>query len=356
VGVLDFLLRPIYNPSSWLQPPALSGLWWQQPQTPLAQIVVDDVFGSNLDIVDRSAAMRVPAIARARHLLVGGIADLPLVAFRGDTKLPPAEQPTWAYRTNGVSPWHRMAWTIDDLLFYGASLWWRVNNSTDGRPLEAPRIPFELWRVSDAGVIEVRSAPNADDWTSVPADQVIYFPGPSAGLLTDAVDTIRGGRMIERAWIARTRSPIPPTLFEQTEDGDVDQTEVDALIASWTAARMNPEHGGTAFVPRGLKANFPTTSDDSQLFIQGRNAVRLDTANQTNIPASLLDGSTATASLTYTTAEGQKSSFHEQTIRFWTAPVEHRLSMDDIVPAGQRIRFDITYLDQKAPAGESTED
>jgi hypothetical protein len=359
VGILDFLLKPIYNPASWVQPPALTGVWWQQPTAQLAQIVVDDVFGSSLDIVDRAAAMSVPAIARARHLIVGSIADLPLRAFRGDVAVPDEQQPTWCYRTDGVSPWHRMAWTVDDLLFYGASLWWRVNGSDEGDgkfPTIAPRVPFELWRVNEHSQIEIRQAPNSDEWTPAPASSVIYIPGPTAGLLTDAVTTIRGGRQIESAWTARTRSPIPPTLFVQKELGDVDQAEVDALIATWTAARRDPNNGGTAFVPFGLEPTFPTTNDDSQMFIQGRNAVRLDVANHTNIPASLLDGSTATASLTYTTAEGQKSSFHEQTLRFWTSPIEHRLSMDDIVPRGQRIRFDITYLDHVAPAGEKAQD
>src|SRR5690606_19684720 len=99
-----------------------------------------------------------------------------------------------------------------------------------------------------------------------------------------------------------------------------------------------------------------TVADDSQMFIEGRNAVRLDFANLTNIPASLLDGSTATASLTYTTAEGQKSSFHEQSLRYWSAPIEHRLSMDDVVPRGQRVRFDISYTTQVPPTGEPGED
>ena len=116
------------------------------------------------------------------------------------------------------------------------------------------------------------------------------------------------------------------------------------------------DSAAVGFVPYGITAKFPNAIDDSAMFIQGRNAVRLDIANQTNIPASLLDGSTATASLTYTTAEGQRSSFHEQTIRYWTAPLEHRLSMDDVMPRGQRVRFDITYQTQQAPDGEPSDD
>jgi hypothetical protein len=334
------------------RPEAVTGLWWQQPQTPLGQIVIDDIFGDMLEVVDRSAAMKVPGISRARSLLVGAISDLPLVAFRNQDRV--QTQPTWAYRSDVVSPWHRMAWTIDDLLFYNESLWGRLNGA-DGFPTDAWRIPFELWQVNDQGEIEVRDTLESN-WRTVKPSDVIYIPGPGDGLLVDAKDTIRGARAIDRAWVARTRSPIPPTLFVQKEQGDATQAEVDALVKAWAAARTNPETAGTAYVPFGLEPIFPTLSDDSQMFIQGRNAVRLDVANFTNIPASLLDGSTATASLTYTTAEGQKSSFHEQSLRYWTAPIEHRLSMDDVVPRGQRIRFDITYTSQVAPTGEPGED
>lgn len=352
MGVLDFLLKPVYNPASWGNPDGVTGLWWQQPQTQLGQVVVDDIFGEMLEVVDRSAAMKVPAVARARALLVGAISDLPLVAYRGDTRVEP--QPTWAYRSNGVSPWHRMAWTIDDLIFHNESLWWRVNGA-DSFPTETYRLPYDLWQVNDRGQIEVRDNLESE-WRTVRPEDVIYIPGPGDGLLVDAKDTIRGARAIERAWVARTRSPIPPTLFVQKELGDATQTEVDNLVKTWAAARTNPETAGTAFVPFGLEPMFPTVADDSQMFIEGRNAVRLDIANHTNIPASLLDGSTATASLTYTTTEGQKSSFHEQSLRYWTAPIEHRLSMDDVVPRGQRVRFDISYTTQVPPTGEPGED
>jgi hypothetical protein len=353
VGVLDFLLKPVYSPASWSRPDAVTGLWWQQPQTPLSQIVIDDIFGDMPEIVDRSAAMKVPAVSRGRALLVGALSDLPLVAYRGDTRIDP--QPTWAYRATGVSPWHRMAATIDDLIFYNASLWWRVNGA-DGFPVDCYHIPFELWQINDQRQIEVRDSVELP-WRAVNASDVIYIPGPgTAGLLVDAKDSIRGARAIDRAWVARTRSPIPPTLFVQKEQGDATKEEVSELLTAWANARTNPETAGTAYVPFGIEPMFPSVNDDSQMFIQGRNAVRLDFSNFLNIPASLLDGATATASLTYTTTEGQKSSFHEQSLRYWSAPIEHRLSMDDVVPRGQRVRFDITYTTQVAPTGEPGED
>lgn len=332
------------------RPTDITGLWWQQPQGQLNQIVIDDIFGDIPDFVDRSVAMKVAPIVRGRDLIVGSIADLPLVAYRNEERV--VRQPSWLYRSDDVSPWHRMAFTIDDLIFNDCSLWWRENGE-DKSILNAWRIAPEDWRV-EGRTIEVRNTDGV--FEAQESNNLIYFPGPGGGLLHTARDTIRGARAIDKAWTARVRTPIPPTLFEQTEQGTVTPEEVTDLLNAWAKARSNSESAATAFVPYGLKTVFPPANDDSAMFIEGRNAIRLDIANHLNIPASLLDGSTATASLTYVTTEGQKSSFHEQTLRYWTAPIEHRLSMDDIVPRGQRVRFDITYTTQVAPTGEPGED
>lgn len=333
------------------RPAGVTGLFWQQPQNNLTQLVIDDIYGDIPELIDRGTAMKVPAVSRGRDLLVGAISDLPLVAYTNQDRV--TKQPTWAYRSDLMSPWHRMAFTIDDLIFHDCSLWAR-RNGADGFPTDAWRIPVEAWQVDDQGRILVRDT--AGVMQPVDSSEVIYFPGPGGGLLTDGRDTIRGARAIDKAWVARTRSPIPPTLFVQKEQGDATADEIQALVSAWAAARTNPDTAGTAYVPYGLEPMFPTMSDDSAMFIEGRNAVRLDIANLLNIPASLLDGSTATASLTYVTTEGQKSSFHEQSLRYWTAPIEARLSMDDIVPRGQRVRFDISYTTQVGPTGEPGED
>lgn len=349
MGFMDRLFAPITAPT---RPISITGLEWQnQPSTPLQSFVIDDIYGEIIELVDRGNAMRVPAVRRGRALLVGSIADLPLVAYRDQERI--ATQPTWLYRSDRMDPWHRIAKTIDDLMFYDCSLWWRENGA-DTFPTDAWHIPFDAWEVDENGQIRIKDKTGAS--RPVDARNVIYIPGTGDGGLLSAPDTIKGARAIDRAWVARTRSPIPPTLFTQTEAGTVEEDEVTSLLTSWANARTNPETAGVGFVPYGLKPEFPAVSDDSAMFIQGRNAVRLDVANLLNIPASLLDGSTATASLTYTTAEGQRSSFHEQTLRYWTAPIEHRLSMDDVVPRGQRVRFDITYLNQQPPTGEPSED
>ena len=49
--------------------------------------------------LNRAAAMRVPAMARARNLTCGAVAALPFEAYRGDALV--SSQPYWAYGTDG---------------------------------------------------------------------------------------------------------------------------------------------------------------------------------------------------------------------------------------------------------------
>lgn len=309
----------------------------------LAHIAYSELFTPPADIVDRSAAMAVAPIGRGRAIIVGSVADLPLVALRDGTSL--ERQPRWLTRTNTiVTPWHRMANTLDDLIFYGWSLW-AIERGADGAITDALRIPYSSWsfdQTSPLG-IKVNDQPVTDERS------VILFQGPDEGLLVKGADTVRGARAIDAAWVGRVRNPIPAIVLQETERNGVTQTEAQAYVDAWSAARLSP-NGAVGFLPATL--SLAVHGDiNADLFVEGRNAIRLDVANLLNLPASVLDGSTATASLTYQTAQGEFSQLNAW-LEYWLAPIEHRLSQNDVSPNGQVIRFDrgnLTTLTEHGP-------
>jgi hypothetical protein len=71
-----------------------------------------------------------------------------------------------------------------------------------------------------------------------------------------------------------------------------------------------------------------------------------------------MDASLSTASLTYSTQEGQRNEFADFTVPYWTEPIQHRLSLDDVLPQGQRIRFDLSdlYTNPQNPISPIVED
>lgn len=310
--------------------------------TQLSTVVLGDILGTESLPVTRAEAMSVPAVAKARHLICSVLARRPLVAYRGDERL--AQQPAWLYRTNTQThPNIRMLWTLDDLLFGGWSLW-AVERGTAGQITDAIRVPTELWSFGADGQVEVEARP-------VEADSVILFSGPFEGLLEAAPRTIRGAAAIERAWIGRAESPIPAIDLHQTSDDQMEPDEVDDLIEAWATARRDP-HGAIAYTPHDVEAR-ALGQADPQMFVEARNAVRIDVANFTGLPAQLLDGSMSTASLTYSTQEGRRSEFIDYSLTMWLDVVEARLSMDDVTPRGTRIAFDLTDLVQLPQSGES---
>jgi phage portal protein BeeE len=306
----------------------------------LQKIVFSDVFGTAYAPITRAEAMTVPALSKARNLICATIANLPLIVKDKDGVL--ATQPEWTYRTDGtVSPFMRMLWTLDDLLFYGRALW-LVTRGAEGQVLDAERVPIEAWKVTHEGAILVNDEP-------VDALDVVYFPAPIEGLLDKDASSLRSARSVAQAVEARVKSPIPVMELHATGIEDVLPAEAKAIVTAYNTARRDPE-GATVFTPASIEMKPHGDKADSGFMVEGRNAVRLDVANMTGVPVALLDGSTSTASLTYSTQEGRRNEFVDYSLVLWTQAILGRLSSDDIVAPGLHVEFDQTNFLTTIPA------
>lgn len=296
------------------------------PSPELAALVYSDIYGpSDLDAVTRETAMTVSPVKRARAVIVGRLADLPLEQgeeidgeFVADS-----EQPDWLTRT--LTPqtlWHRFAWTLDDILFTGWSLW-LVSRDARGAITDTARLARHRWGFDTASPtgVAIDGRPVTD------ARSVILFAGPDEGLLITARDAIRGWRYMERAWVGRVRNPIPLVVLHEKNENGVTQAEAQQYVTAFANARRS-EDGAVGFLPASL--DLETYGEiEADLYDKGRNACRIDIANQTNLPVSYLDGSTATSSLTYVTQEGTRAQIIDD-LEYWLAPFEARLSQADV--------------------------
>ncbi|TFC94569.1 phage portal protein [Cryobacterium sinapicolor] len=348
MGFFDWLTKP-----NGLTLPDLSASYantgivspWSDGE--LGKIVWSDVFGTTAQFITRAEAMTIPAVVKARSIFVALIATRPLRSF--DAEVEVATQPEWLSRTDGsISPFHRMAWTLDDIFFHGASLW-GVERDADGNITAAERCPIELWKTDASGRILVNDK-------AVDSESVIYIPGPSEGLLTMASRSLRGAAALETAWIARAQSPIPAIELHETVESGVTADEAKDVVAAWAQARKDP-NGAIAFTPYSIQAN-ALGSSSADLFVEGRNFTKLDVANFFALPAALLDGSLSTASLTYSTQEGKRNELLDYAVPYWAGAIEGRLSQDDVVPKGERVRFDFSDLltPVNSPIGATQED
>jgi hypothetical protein len=258
----------------------------------------------------------------------------------------------WMQRTDGdLSPWHRMTWTVDDLLFYGWSLWALQRGApSNGNPvLNAMRVPFSDWELDGDGFLKVYGE-------YVSADQVCLIPGPHGGLLNDSPTIVRMASDNLRAASNAARNPNPNIDLHYTGDQDMDPTQRDELVAMWAKARQG-DNGGVGFTNKWVEAK-PVGAHNAQLLVEGRNADAVDVARAASVPAAVLDASNAGASLTYETTEGRNQQLLDYGAQFYMDAITGRLSQDDMVPRGRRSAFDASQFTQltPAPTGAPTSD
>jgi hypothetical protein len=235
-----------------------------------------------------------------------------------------------------------MTRTIDDLIFYPYSLWLTERGAErNGRKdiLNAIHCPYDSWRINELGQIELANADGG--WDVADEDEVILIPGFSDGLLVHGSRTLRGAADLERAWVSRAKTPAPLTELHVTDDVALDDEEIVATRDSWVAARRATD-GAVAVTPSNVEV-IDHGQADAALFIEGRNASKLDVAQLFNMPGAVLDASSAVSTLTYVTQEGVRDSIPDYTLPYWVRPIESRLSQDDVCPAGQSIRFDFSH-------------
>jgi hypothetical protein len=316
----------------------------------LSQIVWADIYGGDPAPVTRAMAMAVPAVAKARHVLCSVVGPLPLVSFAADVKDP--EQPLWMQRTDGdLSPFHRMLWTVDDLLFYGWSLWAAKRGApTDGSPLlAAARVPQDRWSVDSDGFIQV-------DNQRVQAGQAILIPGPHEGLLNDSPTIIRMAADNLQAAANAARNPNPNVDLHYTGDEPQSQDDIDSLLKVWSDARRGM-NGGVGYTNKLVEAKTLGSHLD-KLLIEGRNADAVDIARAAGVTASSVDATAAGASLEYTTATTRNQELLDYGVKFYMDAISSRLSQDDCVPRGHRTAFDVSEFTTltPSPTGAPTSD
>lgn len=314
----------------------------------LERIVAEDIFGSDLPTNTRAAAMRIPSAARSRNLLVSTICDNPLVSMRRDQVLP--TQPAWLTSSpDGTSPQLRMAWTVDDLIWYGWSCWWRNNDPETGFPTAAGRLNQGSWAINADNRIEIHGQ-------VVPDNAVILIAGLHEGVLSYGKETLEDVRTLYRNVRNRLATPTPGLNLHQTGGKDLTETEIDALIERWAVARRGG-NGGVSYTNQHITAE-SMAGDGVELMIEARNAAAVDVARLIGLHAGMIDATTPKASLNYETATGRNQEFVDLDMGLYMTPIKARLSMDDVCPSGERIAFDLSNLTVPAPAptGPALED
>lgn len=322
---------------------------WSDPGE-LGKLIASDVFGvDELPLASRTQAMRIPAVARGRNLIVSTVCRVPLRDYVRDQLAP--VQPSWLTRTgDGSSPQLRDAWTADDLIFRGWSLWFKHELGVDRFPLSMGRINFDRWRIDDdSSLILIDEQP-------VDQSRCVLIPGLHEGILQYGVDTLRDARNLYDIVRNRLDMPVPNIDLHQTGGEPLSKEQRDDLIELWGAARKK-RRGGVGYTSQHIEAK-ELGKGGEELMIEARNAASLDLARLIGVSAGLIDATVPKASLNYETTTGRNLEFIDRDVALYLTPVAARLSLDDVTPRGHRIAHDLSDFIEAAPSvsGPALED
>jgi HK97 family phage portal protein len=288
----------------------------------------------------RQEAMEVPSVARARSIICGTAASLPLRAFNkingaqidGRTIL---TQPDPALPTAVM-----MSWTFDDLVFHDVAYWQVLELSPeDNRPTRARRIDPMRISYNTEGYNNVIINGFFLDGQQLPmagvGSLIVFYGLGTGGILTRAGRTIKTALDLEKA-VSRMAEEPNPAMYIKNSGVDLPASQVSALLSNWKAARAQR---ATAYLSGNLEVE-TFGFDASQMELS---ANRMNTATEIarlmNIPAWYLNAESTSS--TYSNTLQERRSLIDLSLMPFLIAVEQRLSMDDITPMTQRVRFEV---------------
>lgn len=322
--------RPPFTPpgtvlSPWADSSALSAALLQN----LFDLQVDQL------PISRATAMSIPAVRRARNVLCGTAAGLPLIAQRVEGPLAPQPAITQQIdpgRPNEVT----IAWIIDELIFYGAAYLVIVQRdaaSNGGRPSGMRIYPQDQITFDSMG-----RPVSVDGWTPAMSDWV-RIDGLVEGVLVSSRKALRAAADLADAAGRAARNPVPSVELHQTTAAPtLTDEQIEKLKTDWVNARTG-KYGGVAFTPLSIQAVMHGQAAE-QLLIAGRQESRLEMANIMGVPGWVVEAQQKGSSLTYSNIESRVQELLDFGLAPLLSAIEGRLSMPDILPRGTWARFD----------------
>ena len=326
------------------------GLFSRKPQVIEAQYA-PQVMGENMPSlynaifarVSRHDAMSVPSVARARNLICGTVASIPLEYYKTSTGEVIAP-PRWIKQLSKNQPsFVTLTWIVDSLLFYGvAYLLVTERYAEDGRPasfewVANSRITF----TTDLEGIMVTQY--YMDMNPVDMNDIVTIQGFDEGVLDRGSRTIQAAIDIEKASAQNSANPQPAGFLKNT-GADLPPNEVQGLISAWKRARQN---NSTAYLTSTLDYSPVAFSPKDMQYTDSVQSYSTQIARTMNVPAYYLSSDQNTT-MTYANVQDERKQFYALSIEPYVQAIQSRLSMDDISTAGHEVKFCVgdTFLKQ----------
>jgi phage portal protein BeeE len=302
----------------------------------------------------RNRAMSVATISRARDLMASVISCMPLKMYNEMWNGDEMEQVNIAPRTwlrqpdPSVTYPFLMAWTFDDLFFYGRAFWYITARTQDGYPLAFTRLPAGSVTTQDQSG-PVWFAPSKEVYfqgNMIDPKDLVQFLSPIQGIVYMSEQTVATAIKLEAARYRNAESSIPAGVLKQTGGEPLSATELADLASAFNAARATNQ---TAALNEFLSYTETTATPDKMLLIDAANYQALECARLTNVPPYLVGVSTG--SYSYQSSEQARADLYIFGVKAYADCIAATLSQNNVLPRGTYVKFDTSsYLDENYAA------
>lgn len=303
---------------------------------------------ANNGSVGRARAMRIPTVSRARDLIASMIASLDIehygTQWTGDRleRIPLPPEPWMVRPEQRVPRAHTLAWTVDDLMFYGRAHWYiTARRSVDGRPYGFQRLPASAITVeADAYAANVPLGPYQLTYNgeNLPTADVVTFWSPIEPILTTGA---RAFFTAERLDQAATRFASVPTglgYLKQVGGEPLSGDELADLADAWVEARL--DDGSIAALNEFVDFRESTIDPSKLQLAEAREYQAKELARLANVPAYLLG--IDQSGMTYANATQARQDLWLFAALPYAKCITEQLSADDVTPRGHIVEFDVT--------------
>ena len=288
--------------------------------------------------VDRATAMSVPTVARARNIICGTLASLPLEQYNRFTgahvePLRVINQPD--PRVAGFVVYN---WLAEDIWLYGVGFGLVLDAyAEDGRVRSWTRIePKRVTPKYNLAMTEIegyevdgRLAPIGG------VGSVIRFDGADEGFLNRSGRTVIAAVELEKAALSYAKEPIPSMVLK-SNGTNLTSERIAKLLEAWRNSRATRS---TAFLNADIDMQSVGFDPKSLQLVEARSYVALELSRAAGIPAYFI--SAENTSMTYSNATSERRSLVDFSLRPILSAIESRLSLPDICPSTSQIRFDL---------------
>lgn len=336
------------------------GIFNRKPKEITAQVnpaVYDAPFGSSYAMgnfggwnnysspIDRQAAASVPAVSQCVSLIKGTIAGIPLEVYSASTGEELSVYPSWIKQPDVRAPRSlTIAWTVDSLIYYGQAFW-QVESvfADDNRPasfkfIQNSHVTTKMDAISqqiDYYMVNNVRVPDSG------VGSLVTFQSFDQGLLVRGQRTINSAINVEQAVSVAMTSP-QPTGYIRNNGADLPDQSIQGLLNTWKNARQTRS---TAYLTSTLEYVPTSYSPQEMTYNDSSEQMAAQISRLLNVPAQMINAEHNRSS-TYQNVLDARKEFLAYTLAPYINCIEDRLSLDDLTPRGQVVRFavDETFL------------